>query len=71
MLFPIMFAAFPLFEAIRGLQALKYGERRAPVLLLAARIAPKVLLPGGGGERGENDTLCQKQLLPWREWTKP
>jgi len=42
MLFPIMFAAFALFEAIRGLQALKYGEGRAPLLLLAAGVCAAV-----------------------------
>jgi len=35
------------------------------------RIEPKVLLPCKGGGGAGNDTLCQNQLLPWLEWTKP
>ena len=36
----------------------------------AARIAPKVLLPGRGGKAGQKDTLRQKSVLPWAEWIK-
>jgi hypothetical protein len=46
------------------------GRRVSVIVGDRLRIAPKLLLPGRGGERVKNDTLCQNQLLPWREWIK-
>jgi hypothetical protein len=44
---------------------LKFGKH----YLRGRIIAPKVLLPGMGGEGWGKDTLRQNQLLPWLEWT--
>jgi hypothetical protein len=37
----------------------------------AAELRQKFCYPGGGEERGGNDTLRQKGVLPWLGWTKP
>ena len=42
MLFPLLLAAIGVFEAVRGLQALRYGERRAPMLLVASAVCVAV-----------------------------